>query len=149
MEILEKLKETVTGTLSKLKGTSEIEEVSYGQLAEKIPELTEIVYSVVGSLADGFQWSDAVTLGKVVGPFMTLASTINDFTGEQKKQFVVDAVWLTYKTVDGYPDGTKNNINVPLLIGGLETKFERKIVTFAAEWAVNSLFDVLRDKGDV
>jgi len=143
----------LTGAFGKVlelvKGNDEVGETSYSQIAEKLPELAEIADMVSEALEDGFQFSDVVAFGKVVSPIMKLASKLGDLGGEAKKQFVVDAVWLTYKTLDGYPDGNANNINVPWLSGSVERRVERETITFCAEWAVNALYKDLKEKGDV
>ena len=116
------------------------------KLEEKLPEISKIANEVVDILADGWQWDDAASLGKLVKPVMEMAATITDYSGEQKKQFVVDALWLVYRTVDGGPDGTENRIDIPILFGSLERGLEKKAVSFAVEFAIFGLFDHLREQ---
>lgn len=119
------------------------------RLEEKLPELAAIADDVVDVFKDGWQWADLISLGELVRPIMVLASEIEAYTGEQKRQFVVDAVWLIYRSIDGGPSGNENRINIPLVFGSIETKIEKKIVAFVTDFAIGSLFNVLREKGEV
>jgi hypothetical protein len=111
-----------------------------GIINEKLEEIVKIADDVIDILKDGLQYSDAISFFEVVGPLMSLANTISEEWDEDKKdQFVVDAVYLIYKTVDTYPDGNQNNIDVPLLFGGLERGFEKKTLDFATRSALKAL----------
>lgn len=132
-----------------VKNDKEFAKTSYESINERIPQFGEIVNTIGPAIGDGFQFDDVVAFGKVVGPFMELAKTIHNFTGEEKKAFVVDAVWLTYRAIDTYPDGKHNNINVPVLWGGAEKKFEKRVIRFCTSWAVNALYDRMKKDGDV
>ena len=100
-------------------------------LEQKLPEIQVIADQVIDIMADGFQFTDVITMYKFIGPLMNMAKEIEEFSGIQKEQFVVDAVWFVYKTVDTYPDGVSNRINVPHLFGSLETAFEKNLLDFA------------------
>lgn len=113
---------------------------------EKVEKIIEIVLDVFG---DGLQLSDITALGKAVAPAMVLAKGFDDYDGADKKRFVTELVWLVYRTVDTYPDGNGNNINVPWAFGGIETRIERFMVTFAAGMAVDALYGRMKKEGEV
>ena len=146
---LDKLKELIASAVADKALGNATTELSYDAMASRIPELAGIAETLEVAVEDGVGWEDVAVLAKLAGPIMKLAALIEEMTGEQKKAFVIDAMWLTYRTADGYPDGKQNNINVPLVFGSAEHKLEEKAVRMAAEWCVNALYDHLREKGDV
>jgi len=69
-------------------------------------------------------------LGQLVPELMDLAETYkNEMTGPERKQLVLDAVWVLYKTVDP---------NIPLIPEPFETKLERIVVRRATEAAIEA-----------
>ena len=144
---LSNIKDAFETVLEIVKG--DIEDTSYGKIKQQIPEFVELVDTIAPALADGLDFGDMVVLAQIVEPLMVIAGKVGDYTGKEKKQFVIDAIWLTYRTIDTYPDGTKNNINIPFLWGRGEERFERKIVTLAAGWAINGLYKRMKKDGDV
>lgn len=103
-------------------------------------EINDIIDNVLDIFGDGLQLDDITHLGNIVEPIMRLASTFNDYAGEDRKRFVIEVVCLVYKTIDTYPTGTENNINIPFVMGGLERKIERGLLTFAAGMAVEAVY---------
>jgi hypothetical protein len=71
---------------------------------------------------------------------MKLASTFEDYAGEDKKRFVIEVVNLVYRTIDTYPTGKENNINIPFVMGSLERRIERGILEFAVGMAVDAVY---------
>jgi hypothetical protein len=94
-----------------------------------------------------FQFTDVIAMFEFIGPLFKMASEIESLDKQQKEQFVVDAVWFIYKTVDTYPDGEGNRINVPILIGSMETAFEKKLLDFSTRAAVKAVAKVFEEKG--
>jgi hypothetical protein len=116
-------------------------------LEQKLPEIQAIADSAIDILADGFQFTDVIAMFEFIGPLFKMASEIESLDKQQKEQFVVDAVWFIYKTVDTYPDGEGNRINVPILIGSMETAFEKKLLDFSTRAAVKAVAKVFEEKG--
>ena len=112
-----------------------------------LPQIKEIAAQVGQTLGDGFQWRDVVDLIKIAKPLMLLVKDTNDLSGEQKRDFVKEAVWLAYKTYDDGPEGDENNINIPLLFGAFERKVEEIVVPMLAEVAVEMVYPELKEKG--
>jgi hypothetical protein len=122
-------------------------EVNIPILEQKMPIIQAIADEAVDILADGFQWEDVLSMYQIIGPLMNIAGDIEELDDKAKEQFVVDAVWLIYKTIDTYPDGESNRINIPVLFGGLETAFEKKALDFATRAAVNAVYKFAKDQG--
>ena len=122
-------------------------ESSIEVLEQRLPEIRKIADEVIDIMSDGFQFSDVISMFEFIGPLMSLAKEIEEFSGIQKEQFVVDAVWFIYKTVDTYPDGESNRINIPLLFGAMETSFEKKALDFATRSAVKAVYSFAKEKG--
>ena len=116
-------------------------------LEERMAEIQAIADQAIDIMADGFQWSDVISMFKFIGPLMDLAKEIEHFSGKQKEDFVVDAVWFIYKTVDTYPDGESNRINIPVLFGALETAAEKKFLDFSTRAAVKAVYSFGKKKG--
>ena len=114
-----------------------------------VEEVAEIVGKVVPVIKDGLQWSDLGIIGKIVPDVMKLAARFDGYEGSDKKRFVVDVVWLIYRIVDTFPDGKRNNINLPVAMGFLERRIERAVVSFAAGMAVEAVFGRMRERGEV
>ena len=119
----------------------EVKDASYEEIIKRLPQLAEITGILGPALEDGFQAKDLSAFGKCVEPFMELADDVNSFTGPQKKQFVIDAVWFAFRTLDTYPDGKQNNINLPILSGRWEKAVERRLVIISVGWVVEALYD--------
>jgi len=116
-------------------------------LEQKLPEIQRIADQAIDIMADGFQFTDVISMYKFIGPLMSMAKEVEELSNEQKEQFVVDAVWFVYKTVDTYPDGESNRINVPLLFGSMETAFEKKVLDFATRSAVKAVYGFGKEHG--
>jgi hypothetical protein len=107
---------------------------------EKLEDIVKIADDVIDILKDGWQYSDIVDFFEVVGPLLKIADEINEDWDEAKKdQFMVDTIYLIYKTVDTYPDGKQNRINIPVLFGGLEEGFEKKMLEFMTRAALKAI----------
>lgn len=110
-----------------------------GIINENLPDIMKIADDVIDILKDGWQFGDVVDFFEVVGPLVDLSTNISEYDEEQKDQFVVDAVYLIYQTVDTYPDGNQNNIDVPFVFGGIERGLEKRVVNFATRAAIKAL----------
>jgi len=119
-----------------------------GVLSEQLPDIAKIADDVIDILKDGWQFSDVVDFFEVVGPLLDLANNITGMDDEQKDQFVVDAVYMIYQTVDTYPDGNSNNIDVPYVFGGIETGLEKRVIEFAARSALKAIRAYMSKKSD-
>ena len=148
MELAE-LKGAVSIVLAQLKDSGEVNESHSELVTANIDTITEIVAELEHVFGDGLQWSDVTGLGECVAPIMKLASGFDELEGQDRKDFVIEVVWLAYKTVDGYPDGTKNNVNLPWIGGAFETKVEKTVIKFAASFAVDALYKRMKDEGEV
>jgi len=126
-----------TEQLQKLKSSMEADNQAI--LDDHLEEIAGVAEKAIEILADGFQWSDILTMFEIVGPLMEIAETVAQYDGKKKEQFVVDTVWLIYQVVDGYPDGAQNRIDIPLVFGGLEKTFEKKTIDFAIRCAIKSV----------
>ena len=128
-----------------------------GELMEKYgPELSKMAATVVDVLEDGIQIEDFKALGPMVPQIMIIAAGIEGAPGEQKRRFVVDAVWIVYHALDTGPDGKQNRVKVPYLawlssigISLPEEKLERFALKLATETAIDAAFDYMREKGVV
>ena len=142
MELLIERIENAVGDLG-------IEQEDVAKVDERIEAVSEIVGRVVPVVKDGLQWSDLGVIGEVVPDVMRLAASFDDYEGEDKKRFVVNLVWTIYRIVDTFPDGKRNNIDLPLAMGFLERRIERAVVSFAAGMAVEAAFKRMRKDGEV
>ena len=119
------------------------------KVQENTDAINEIIGVVIDVFADGLQLEDATRIGEVIGPLMTLASGFKDYAGTDKKRFVVEVVWLVYRALDTYPDGNHNNINIPIVMGSIERKVERALISFAAGMAVDALYKKMKEADEV
>jgi len=133
-----------------------VEDVKDGMASEDVAKVKEntdsinrIISAVLDVFGDGLQLNDVTKIGQIVGPVMKLASTFDDYEGLDKKRFVIEVVWLVYRTVDTYPDGNHNNINIPFVMGGIERKLERGLLAFAAGMAVDALYKRMKENDEV
>jgi len=89
----------------------------------------------IGRKADldqGLEWKDvAGILGKLVPELMDVATTFKELEGQAKREFVVDCLWVLYKTIDP---------NIPWIPEPMETKLERLVVTRLGEAAVEAAY---------
>ena len=144
MADIEKIKGLLLDTMEGVKDEMTSEDVQ--KVREHTTELNRIIEAVLEVFGDGLQLEDVTKIGQIVGPVMKLAASFKDYAGTDKKRFVIEVVWLVYRTVDTYPDGNRNNINIPFVFGSVERKLERGILSFAAGMAVDALYK--RMKGD-
>lgn len=101
-------------------------------MEQSLQRIEELIASMKGLLDDGFQWKDvANAIGMVVPGLMKIAEDLEDKTGEEKKAFVVDAVWVIYKTVDP---------NIPWIPEPFETQIEFTIVNEVTSGAVEAVY---------
>lgn len=145
---MENFKEVLSSALEVLGNQKTVSPENHEKVRENLETISGIVQTVELAAEDGIGWDDMTVIGELVGPIMALASGFDDYEGLSKKQFVVEAVWLIYKTIDTYP-GNRNNVDVPYLIGPFERKFERAVIGFAAGMAVDALFKRMRKSGEV
>jgi len=108
-------------------------------LKNKLPDIVKIADEVIDILKDGWQLGDVVEFFEVIGPLLELVNDMSELDEEQKDQFIVDAVWMIYQTVDTYPDGNQNNIDIPIVFGGIERGLEKKAVDFAARSSIKAI----------
>ena len=128
-----------------------------GDLMEKYAnQFAEMAADVVEAVKDGLQISDLMILGTLVPDVMKIAAGIEGASGEEKRRFVVDAVWLVYHSVDTGPDGTQNRIKVPgahwlskLGMTATEEKIERFILKLGTEFAINAAYSYMKEKDEV
>lgn len=147
MADMDKIKDLFLKSLDSVKDGMNSEDVAKVQEnSEQVNAIIEIIMDVFG---DGLQLSDITSLGKAIAPAMKLAAGFDDYQGADKKRFVIELVWLVYRTIDTYPDGNANNINIPFVMGTIERKIERGIVAFAAGMAVDAVYDKLKENGEV
>ena len=146
MADIEKIKDLFLKVMNATQGMSPKDTEKIKGNLDAVNEIIAIIVDVFG---DGLQLSDITAVGKAVGPAMKLAAGFEDYEGADKKRFVVEVIWLVYRTVDTYPDGNHNNINVPWVFGGIERKLEYAIVAFAAGMAVDALYDKLKENDEV
>jgi len=115
-------------------------------LTSNLPAITEIADEVVDILKDGWQFGDVIDFFEVIGPLMELVEDVSDLDEATKDQFVADAVYLIYQTVDTYPDGEQNNIDIPFVFGGIERGLEKRLVDFASRAAIKALRSYIAKK---
>ena len=144
----DKIKEMLNEALGKLKGDT-VSEENAAKFAEHLEAIAAIVAEIKEAFGDGLDLSDLTVIGKVVGPIMKLASDFGDYEGEQKKEFVQEVVWTIYTTIDKGESGEENNVNLPWLVGGIETKVEKWAIKFAAGMAIDALFKRMRESEEV
>jgi len=146
---IENMGELLTKALGALNGDEAISEANTAKFQEHLDVIAGIVSNIEEAFGDGLQFSDLHVIGQSVGPIMTLASSFDDFGGGDKKSFVQEVVWAIYTAIDKGEDGNENNVNVPWVMGGIETKIEKAVLCFAAGMAVDALFDRMRDADEV
>ena len=98
-----------------------------------LPAISAILEDMDEILADGFQWDELDDVfSDVVIPLMSLAGT-KDWSGAEKKKFVVDAITVIY---------FHYNPNLPILPDtfGIETRVEKFLVPKMAAIAVETSF---------
>lgn len=121
-----------------------------GEVVQKfLPQIIDIAKNVGVVFGDGLQWADVLSLAKLIKPFMLLVKDVKELSGEDKKEFVKESFWLAYKTYDEGPSGKKNNINIPYLPDFIEKKVETFLIPLAVDFAVEALYGVLKEKGDI
>jgi len=144
----------VKQVISDLKGTEGFES---GELMDKYADkFAEMAADVAEAVKDGLQLSDLMILGNIVPDIMKIAASVESASGEQKRQFVIDAVWLIYHSVDTGPDGQHNRIKVPgahwlskLGMTATEEKIERFILKLGTEFAINAAYSYMKEKSEV
>jgi hypothetical protein len=147
MADIDKIKELFLKAVDVTKSTMVAEDAA--KVRENTDEINTIIEIIVDVFGDGLQLSDITAIGKAVGPAMKLAAGFDDYEGADKKRFVIELVWLVYRTIDTYPSGNSNNINIPFVMGTIERKIERGIITFAAGMAVDALYDRMKESDEV
>ena len=147
MADIEKIKDSFLKTVEGVKSGMVSEDVE--KVRENTDEINKIIAVVLDVFGDGLQLNDVTRIGEIIGPVMKLASSFDDYDGSSKKRFVIEVVWLVYRTVDTYPDGNHNNINIPFVMGALERKLERGILSFAAGMAVDALYGRMKEGNEV
>jgi hypothetical protein len=130
----------VNELLLSLANESDISSEDYAKIEAHSDDINNIIDKVLDVFGDGLQLSDVTRIGEIVEPVMKLASTFEDYAGEDKKRFVIEVVNLVYRTIDTYPTGKENNINIPFVMGSLERRIERGILEFAVGMAVDAVY---------
>lgn len=146
---MENLQGALGSVLGMLKDQDSVSPENHEKVAANLATISSIVETVELAAEDGISWDDITVIGELVGPVMELASSFDDYEGMSKRQFVIEVIWLIYKTIDTYPNGNANNVNIPYLIGPIERKFERAVIAFATGMAVDALFKRMRKAGEV
>jgi hypothetical protein len=144
----------IKNVISDLKGGADFET---GDLMEQFaPQFAEMAADVAEAIKDGLDIGDIVIMGDLVTDIMKIAKKIENAPGEQKHQFVIDAVWLIYHSVDTGPDGNQNRIKVPgahwLTKFGItepEEKLERFTLKVATEFAMRAAYKYMKEKDEV
>lgn len=107
---------------------------------EKMPEIAKVLEDLDDIFADGLQWDDAgKVLGQVVPDLMDVADGLEGTSGAEKRQFVVDAIWIIYKHYDP---------NIPWIPEWIENKLEQVVVGKLAEAAVEAAYKVYQKMKD-
>lgn len=111
---------------------------------------------VAEAVKDGLQLHDIVLLGDLVPDIMKIAAKIEGAAGAEKRQFVIDVIWVIYHSVDTGPDGKHNRIKVPgahwlskLGFTSTEESIERFILKIGTEFAIKAAYSLLKEKSDV
>ena len=122
-------------------------------MAQYQKQFAQMASDVVAATQDGFNLSDVMLIAKLIPEIMTIAKSIEGASGEDKKNFTVDAVYLIYRSVDSGPDGKQNRIKVPFIswlsfvgITSTEEKVERALIKMATEFAIEGIYTVLKPK---
>lgn len=97
----------------------------------KMAEITSVAGEFRNIVGDGLQWKDIADFGKLVPQLVRLADDFGDLQGREKREFVVDVVWVVYKSID--PD-------IPWVPEIVENKLERFAVEQGVTFAVEALF---------
>lgn len=147
MADIEKVKEVFGKVFESFK--DDMNDADAAKVREYSDDINGIIESVVDVFSDGLQLEDVTKIGEIVGPVMKLAASFNDYSGEEKKRFVQEVLWLVYRTVDTYPDGNRNNINIPFVMGSLELKLERGLLMFASGMAIDALYKRMKKDDEV
>ncbi len=119
------------------------------KVQEHVAEIQELIAALIDVFGDGVQISDMSKIGLIIEPLMKLAAAFSDYKGLDKRRFVIEVSWLVYRTVDTYPDGNRNNIDIPFVFGPLERRVERIMVAFAVGMAMDALYGRLKAEGAV
>jgi hypothetical protein len=106
------------------------------EVTTQLPAVASILEEIDEALEDGFQWKDAATvLGAAIPELMKLADTFPDKTGAEKKQFVVDTVWVIY---------SHYNPDIPWVPEFVENKLEEIAVPKMAEFAIEAVYQLYK-----
>jgi hypothetical protein len=147
MASIEEIRDLFLKTVDSVKDGMVFEDVQ--KVRENTGVINDIIKVVLDVFGDGLQLSDVTRIGEIVGPVMKLAASFKDYKGLDKKRFVIEVVWLVYRTVDTYPDGNRNNINIPFVMGSIERKLEERLLSFGAGMAVDALYNRMREADEV
>jgi hypothetical protein len=129
MELLDKLKAKVQQYVPDLLGDGSDVEV-------ELPAITEILGRIDSLFDDGFQWTDVPKLiGILVPELMELAGKQEGKSGDEKRQFVVDAGTCVYFYY---------NPDIKYVPEWLETRAEKLFVPKLIECAVEAAYTIHR-----
>jgi hypothetical protein len=120
------------GKVKELAGAGSVTESEV--LEENLQNVKDIVDTVHEALSDGLQWNDLSAFGGIMADFVELAQGLEGKSGEEKANFVVDAVWVTYKCYD--PD-------IPWVPDFIENKVEEVVVKNAARFGLEGIVKIL------
>jgi len=144
-EISAKFGAIFDSVMEKIKTNGELTQSAI--IEQYLPAIKGIAADIGKTLGDGFQWTDVISLVKIAKPLMVLVKDVNELTGEQKKAFVKESIWVAYKTYDDGPTGSENNIDIPFLFGPFERKVESIVIPLLADVAVECLYPEMKEKG--
>ena len=106
-----------------------------------MPEVEVVALSVKNSLGNELRWADVLGMATLVEPLWSLiVRSGKELTDEERQDFVVDAFWVIYKTLDGGPSGKGNGIDIPVLFSQFERgKAEETVVPMLVQFALSAV----------
>lgn len=147
--------EPVINSLSLAKNELETTKKLGNVMDKYMPEFSAMANAVVAAIGDGFQFSDLSAFSKIIVRVMEIANEIGGMTGEEKRDFVVDVIWLLYHEIDTGPDGSANRIMVPGLnwlsavgITSTEEAVERYVLGMSTRFAIDTVYPFFKKYND-
>ena len=89
--------------------------------------LADLVQKVGSTVKDGVSFEDLKVIPELIPPVMSLVENIPGLTGADKKQLAVEIIWIIYKAIDTWPDGTGNRIRIPEFLMNITGKTEEEL----------------------
>lgn len=107
---------------------------------EKLPDLVALTEDLDDIFGDGLQWDDVSAIFvRVVPRVMQIAESFGGRTGKQKKEFVIDSVYVLYKHYDP---------NIPRIPDFIENPLEAWLVPLLTELVIDTVHPFLFHKPD-